>query len=67
MAQMMGSTSAPVVVRLDWCEWGESRMGGQGRRGERTACVLVGEALDDDGSVCAGYADALVRFAGSAW
>lgn len=21
------------------------------------ACVLVGEALDDDGSVCAGYAD----------
>ena len=29
MAQMMGSTSAPVVVRLDWCEWGESRMGGR--------------------------------------
>lgn len=31
MAQMMGSTSAPVVVRLDRCEWGESRMGGIGK------------------------------------
>lgn len=57
-AQMIGSTSAPEVVRLEALSGGRSDR--KGNAGGRTACVFVGEALDDDGSVGAGYTDALM-------
>lgn len=58
MAQMVGSTSAPVIVRLGIM--GGVAQDGRGNAVERTACVLVGETLDDYGSVSTGYADALM-------
>ena len=58
MAQIMGSTSAPVIVRLGIMSG--IAQDGRGNAVERTACVLVGEPLDDYGSVSTDYADALM-------